>query len=259
MHDGWNRVRENCKSIEDALIGPPNKPNDVGGHAFAIVGYTADGFIVQNSWGPTWGYHGFAILPYEDWTRYGTDAWTLALGAPMRVSFPAIKRKAGTKAQAPSAFRSPEMRTDISLDERLRARSMQRNNVANDTSKVSPWINGEEAKRIIFIGHNGSAERELVAAASGDDAVGIVVRGCVAAAAERGFSNIAIYDHGGLNSRADGIDRARVLGPWFEANGIMPIFVVWQTGFGNGHPAGCGGKAGRSGLSGQGLAQKQDR
>ena len=154
------------------------------------------------------------------------------------------------------------MRTDISLDERLRARSMQRNNVANDTSKVSPWINGEEAKRIIFIGHNGSAERELVAAASGDDAVGIVVRGCVAAAAERGFSNIAIYDHGGLNSRADGIDRARVLGPWFEANGIMPIFVVWQTGFlefGNGHPAGCGGKAGRSGLSGQGLAQKQDR
>jgi hypothetical protein len=34
-----------------------------------------------------------------------------------------------------------------------------------------------------------------------------------------------------LNSRADGLDRARVLGPWFEANGIMPIFVVWQTGF----------------------------
>src|SRR6266568_3756082 len=230
VHDGWDRVRDNRKSIEDALIGPPNKPDDVGGHAFAIVGYTADGFIVQNSWGPTWGYHGFAILPYEDWTRYGTDAWALALGAPMRVSFPAIKGKARTKAQAPSEFRSPQMRTELSLDERLRARSMQRNRVANDTSKVSPWVNGEEAKRIIFIGHNGSAERELVAAASGDDAVAMVIRDSVAEAAKE-FSHIVIYDHGGLNSRADGVDRTRVLGPWFEANGIMPIFVVWQTGF----------------------------
>ena len=22
-----------------------------------------------------------------------------------------------------------------------------------------------------------------------------------------------------------------ILGPWFEANGIIPIFVVWQSGF----------------------------
>jgi Papain family cysteine protease len=231
VHDGWDRVKNNRKSIEDALIEPPNKPDDVGGHAFALVGYTADGFIVQNSWGPTWGYQGFAILPYEDWTRYGTDAWALALGAPMRVSFPAIKAKTRTKAQALSEFRSPAMRTEISLDERLRSRSMLRNRVANDTSQVSPWVNGEEAHRMIFIGHNGSAERELVAAASGDDAVGIVVRDAVATAAERGYSNLVIYDHGGLNSRADGIGRARVLGPWFEANGIMPIFVIWQSGF----------------------------
>ena len=149
----------------------------------------------------------------------------------MLVSFPAMKGKKGAKAQAPSAFRSPAMRTDMSLDERLRSRSMQRNSVASDTSKVSPWINGEEAGHIIFIGHNGSAERELVAAASGDDAVGIVVRGCMAAAVAWRFLQFAIYDHGGLNSRTDGIDRARILGPWFEANGIMPIFVVWQTGF----------------------------
>jgi hypothetical protein len=234
VHDGWDRVKNNRKTIEDALIGPPNKPDDVGGHAFAMVGYTADGFIVQNSWGPAWGYHGFAILPYEDWTRYGTDSWALALGAPMQVSFPVIKgrgkAKAKTKTQGVSRFGSPQMRVEVSLDERLRARSMLRNRVAADTSTVSPWINGEEAKRIIFIGHNGSAERELVAATSGDDAVGRVVRESVATAAERGYSHIAIYDHGGLNSRADGIGRARVLGPWFEANGIMPIFVVWQSG-----------------------------
>jgi hypothetical protein len=231
VHDGWDRVKKNCKSLEAALIGPPNKPDEVGGHAFALVGYTSDGFIVQNSWGPDWGFHGFAVLPYEDWTRYGTDSWALALGAPMRVSFPAIKGKTKGKSQDKHKFRSPEMRTDVSLDERLRARAILRAGVAKDTSKVSPWINGEEAKRIIFIGHNGSAERELVAASSGDDAVGMVIQESIADAAQQGFSHVAIYDHGGLNSRADGIDRARVLGPWFEANHIMPIFIVWQAGF----------------------------
>jgi len=37
-------------------------PNTVrGGHAVAIVGYTAAGrFIIRNSWGPAWGDHGFA-------------------------------------------------------------------------------------------------------------------------------------------------------------------------------------------------------
>lgn len=230
VHDGWDRVRKNCKTLEAALILPPNRPNDVGGHAFALVGYTPDGFIIQNSWGPDWGYHGFGLLPYEDWTRYGTDAWALTLGAPMRVTLPPLKSKKGT-TKAAHQFVSPSMRTDLSLDERLRARAMLRSDVAGDTSAVLPWINGEEAKHIIFIGHNGSAERELVEASSGDDAVAAVIQQCLARAAEQGFSDLAIVDHGGLNSRDDGVARTRVLGPWFEANHIMPIFVVWQTGF----------------------------
>jgi hypothetical protein len=231
VHDGWDRIKDNCRTLAAAVITPAKDPDNVGGHAFAIVGYTSDGFIVQNSWGSKWGYHGFALLPYEDWNHYGTDAWTLAIGAPMRVSLVAAKAERRGKQKASYAFRSPEMRTDISLDERLRARAILRARVAKDTSSVSPWIDGEEARRIIFVGHNGSAERELVVANSGDDAVGLVVRECIGIAAQKGFSHVAIYDHGGLNSRADGIDRARVLGPWFEANGIMPIFVVWQTGF----------------------------
>jgi hypothetical protein len=232
VHDGWDRVRKNCKTLDAALILPPKKPYDVGGHAFALVGYTSDGFIVQNSWGPGWGFHGFGLLPYEDWTRYGTDAWALALGAPMRAMLPPIKGKKGAANLAAQShhFVSPSMRTDLSLDERLRSRAMLRSDVAGDESAVSPWINGEEAKHIIFIGHNGSAERELVEAASGDDAVALVVQQCLDRAAQQEFSDLAIILHGGLNSRDDGIGRARVLGPWFEANRIMPIFVVWQTG-----------------------------
>jgi C1A family cysteine protease len=39
-----------------------NQPNTVrGGHARCVVGYTADHhFIVRNSWGTSWGDHGFA-------------------------------------------------------------------------------------------------------------------------------------------------------------------------------------------------------
>jgi hypothetical protein len=148
----------------------------------------------------------------------------------MQVSFPAIKGKTSGKALVERTFRCPQMRADLSLDERLRARSMQRTKVVRDLSEVSPWINGEEAKRLIFIGHNGRAEREHVAANSGDDAVRMVIRDCIETAARDGYSHVVLYCHGGLNSRSDGIDRARVLGPWFEANRIMPIFVVWQTG-----------------------------
>jgi hypothetical protein len=39
-----------------------------------------------------------------------------------------------------------------------------------------------------------------------------------------------LYAHGGLNSEAESIDRLRVLAPYFEANGIYPLFLTWRTG-----------------------------
>jgi papain like protease len=221
-HDGWDNLHK-CKSLEAAEIRPQRK-KEVGGHAFAIVGYTSDGFIIQNSWGPDWGYHGFALLPYEDWVKNGNDAWTLALGAPMAITLAAEKKN------KPRQFRSPAASTEISLDERLRIRRPLFAGRAADPSAAPPWINGEEAHHIIFIGHGGRADRELVAAASGDDAVRRVIDG-VRDAMSKGVTKVAIYDHGGLNSRDDGVKRAQILGPWFEKNGIHPIFVIWQTGF----------------------------
>ena len=47
-----------------------------GGHAVALVGYTADHFIVRNSWGTTWGDKGFAHASYP----YATEAFTEAYG-----------------------------------------------------------------------------------------------------------------------------------------------------------------------------------
>ena len=227
VHDGWNRI-EKSKSLAQATITPPRR-EDFGGHAFAIVGYNQKGFIVQNSWGPDWGFHGFALLPYEDWTANGNDAWALALGAPISIGLDHATAKTKRKSNG-EAFRSPPARTEISLDERLRIRSPLLARAEADQSEVRPWIQGEEADHIIYIGHAGRAERELVAAQDGNDAVRIVVEG-VKTAVAKGVSRIAIYDHGGLNNRTDGVKRAQILGPWFEANDIHPIFVVWQTGF----------------------------
>lgn len=38
-----------------------------GGHAVAIVGWNETGFIIRNSWGPTWNGDGHTIFPFTDW------------------------------------------------------------------------------------------------------------------------------------------------------------------------------------------------
>jgi C1A family cysteine protease len=52
-------------------------PNSTrGGHAVALVGYTADRFIVRNSWGTGWGDKGFAYASLA----YAQEAFTEAYG-----------------------------------------------------------------------------------------------------------------------------------------------------------------------------------
>lgn len=52
-----------------------------GYHAIAIVGYDDDkaAFEIFNSWGPAWGDHGFAWIPYEYLKKHDFDAWVLRL------------------------------------------------------------------------------------------------------------------------------------------------------------------------------------
>jgi C1A family cysteine protease len=64
----------------------------VGGHAMLVVGYddnvtitnatsgavTKGGLIIRNSWGPSWGDHGYGTLPYEFvLNRLAVDFWSL--------------------------------------------------------------------------------------------------------------------------------------------------------------------------------------
>lgn len=70
----WYAATENHGKMDTYY--PPPSP---AGHAVAIVGYTADRFIVRNSWGITWGDKGFAYASYA----YATAAFTESYGVSL--------------------------------------------------------------------------------------------------------------------------------------------------------------------------------
>ncbi|MBT8207457.1 MAG: hypothetical protein KJO18_04220, partial [Acidimicrobiia bacterium] len=51
-------------------------------HAFLIIGYDDDGFLVRNSWGQYWGYDGYAVLAYDDWKTNGRHVYAPAFTGP---------------------------------------------------------------------------------------------------------------------------------------------------------------------------------
>ncbi len=88
-HAGWDdgfTRKGGKKAAPNGIwtIPYPRKTSPNDGHAFALVGYDEDGFIVQNSWGNGWGTHGLAILTYEDWIKHGYDCWVAQLGVVTR-------------------------------------------------------------------------------------------------------------------------------------------------------------------------------
>jgi len=202
----------------------PDAKGERGGHAFAIVGYTEDGFIVQNSWGPTWGYHGFGVMSYEDWVQSGSDAWVATLGAPV-----AIK---GTAAASDRTRRSVGLR-DTADGKATWFWSSEKTEKPKTYAnpKVEPWSESKAYEHSVVLGNDGEALNRLVDHASGPDAVEecayTLPRAWMKASATK---KLAIYAHGGLNDEDDSVKRIRVMAPYFEENGIYPLFVTWKTG-----------------------------
>jgi hypothetical protein len=57
-----------------------------GGHAFLVVGYSADGFKIKNSWGPEWGNNGYGFASIQ----YANDAFPEAYGITLDKDLPLI-------------------------------------------------------------------------------------------------------------------------------------------------------------------------
>jgi hypothetical protein len=239
VHDGWDRLLGTRKgrlpTSHDSLpiIGLAKDPKSWGGHAFALVGYNAVGFVVQNSWGELWGARGFGVLPYEDWVEHSTDAWVCALGVPVEVS---------DERLALSRFRVP-------TGQSLGTQTKTPKNPANpsddpwpidhpfDNPAYQPWSTAKAYEHTLVSGNDGVLSVPDVTFGVGVDpepyATKVVVdtpRQWFAQQPAGAAAKIMIYAHGGLNSEDESIKRIRVLAPYAEANGIYPLFMTWKTG-----------------------------
>ena len=90
VHEGWNNDKVALSDVDSRNVKRINYAANsklLGAHAFAIVGYSAEGFYVLNSWGSNWGLNedqgtpGIALWSYEDWRRHVLDAWVIRLAS----------------------------------------------------------------------------------------------------------------------------------------------------------------------------------
>jgi hypothetical protein len=180
---------------------------DHPGHAFVIVGYNERGFLIQNSWGPEWGSHGYGLLTYDDWLRNAMDCWVAQLGVVTR--------------DHTEISRSITLRTDKGGRVALAASEVLRNR------ELSPFI--------VNMGNNGALSNSGVFRTQPDD-VRALVDVHLAEARKRwgladGVVDVCIYAHGGLV----GEDKAaRIAAEWIPMlynRKIFPIFLMWETDF----------------------------
>ncbi|MEM8839262.1 MAG: hypothetical protein AAGE89_14300, partial [Pseudomonadota bacterium] len=91
------------------------------------------------------------------------------------------------------------------------------------------WAENEARKHCIEMGNDGKLIKGRVDAQTARDGLHKSMHQLLDA---YDGNDVMIFAHGGLNDRVSAIRRAQMLGPWFQANGILPIFIVWRTGFG---------------------------
>lgn len=222
-----------------------------GNHAFAIVGYNAYGFIVLNSWGEGWGAGGFAVLRYDDWRAHGADAWVAALGVPQLAA--AIVTSAAAALPVQPASLAAAMPTqggdaiancarrignslaggDAPLPRAGAPAGAAHMAVPSPLQSAAPWSTQVAYAHALVSGNNGMLRSSRPDIARDADLVNVAVLEDLGAwldGAGRHSRKLVIYAHGGLNSEAAAIARVRVMGPYFEANGIYPLFYTWRTG-----------------------------
>lgn len=242
-HDGWDAVMQKGEALpapkkhEDLpVIGPLKDPKNSGGHSFALVGYNELGFIIQNSWGLRWGASGFAVVTYEDWVTNATDAWAIALGVAQNSS----NNWGGARGGKASSYRVGLGRNLVDIGRTLRVAD----NPPDDPWPVDhvfklkahqPWTTQKAYEHSIVSGNDGALVvtdfTRQKSDLNGHSHEILLDRPLAAALAAKSKTfKLALYAHGGLKSESAAIQRTRVLGPYFEANGIYPIFPTWKTG-----------------------------
>ena len=206
-HEGWHQLPRQKKApaghAQIPLIPFDGRPSETDGHAFALVGFNTQGFVLQNSWGTDFGVGGFAVLSYADWLANGMDAWVVAMGVPGVV----VGRVSVVASQAQAVAGGANTGLWWSEDQ-----AYQHSVVLGNDGRVKRYLTEDELSRTL--GHQVC------------DLPDQWFRGPASGAVKR----LVIYAHGGLNSENDAIQRARAMGRHFEGNDCYPLFLVWKTG-----------------------------
>jgi len=82
LHGGYPvifgmKVHADRLNAPDGVILAP-KGKEIGGHAMYLYGWNSIGLLDQNSWGPSWGKLGRAVLPYDQW-EHVFEAWRIEI------------------------------------------------------------------------------------------------------------------------------------------------------------------------------------
>ena len=187
VHDGWMRARGG--RIE-------RNGGRIGGHAFAIVGYDADGFWVQNSWGTGWGAGGYAHWSYEDWAVNVMDAWVFQLAVPAPRAFAV---RGGLLGGSGGGSQHPVVSSPRRID-------IAGHFVHIDDGKFHTGGNYHSSEHDV---------RETAARL---------------AARSDAYPHLLFYAHGGLNSPGALATRIKAMKEVFKENGIYPFHFMYDTG-----------------------------
>jgi hypothetical protein len=75
VHSGWARPNKQHR------IKYSSKYRKRGCHAYLIVGWEDDYWLLRNSWGTDWGDEGYAWLKYDDFIANASDVWIAVVDA----------------------------------------------------------------------------------------------------------------------------------------------------------------------------------
>jgi len=211
IHDGWRKplVMQRGEA-EMHLIARPVNPEATGGHAFALVGYNEVGFLVQNSWGTSWGKGGYATLPYEDWLENAYDAWVARPGVPQTPFYGGHTQNMNATGGALVTAPGPDLK-------RLAAHVINLGNngrLSQGGRFRSTPIQIEGIFQNMERWHNYWLDP---AATSGKPT----------SSSQR---HIVLYAHGGMVTESNGLQSAQEHLNWWLNNQVYPIYFVWETG-----------------------------
>src|ERR1041385_4578950 len=193
IHAGWQEPTH-MEGDRLAIIKWQAGEPMIGGHAFALVSYTREGFIVQNSWGESWGTGGLAVLTYADWLANPMDEWVAQLGVG-RVSDQLPLSRAGDGVATMRAER----------------------------------VNTAEIQGHYLSINNGSLDTHGHYPSSPSDIADIVKR--IQSAEAHEPVKLLLFAHGGLVDEDGAAQKTSEFVQRFSPKGVYPLHFIWHTDF----------------------------